>query len=566
MPPNDEGLQEAAQNDTLTQLDNFINNLVKLNENDTKSIKNFQTKFYESSAPVRLDPVPQKIKKRRLSGENNIDIGEYYECYGESKQLDKLKFMKQGVESTSYSNHEEMEQDKSGQIEFKEKEYHQNVSSQINQPHYNKGNIAAVTNDVDEIIDISSDEDEIEVTYHSNEDVIDLSSITNTIEDLDNFTPIPNNMEDFIDLTTNDDDINSKPEDLNDSPPFSPDINLTSIEDDNNTVNDPSDSNVEEIDVVIKPAAITCLCDKFTTYSELSVCVQSQCRSFMVTPITMSPGILVAQLDDDDDLKDFKHVKFASNHEWCNFQISRLVHFESKKYILLSVDPSISFDEVQKHYNAKGLGLVQKWLGDPIDEERSLQVVETFIEDDGSFRIECAVDKPLETKNPIHFLDNIFSDLSVSFGNNIVSLHSGKCTVRCRKAEGSLEFTLVPTLVIGYLSSIDETRNQNLAIKILKGQYRSAPVPPSPLISLPIVNKQLPSTRTSEPQREKTKTVSFAVKSNVAKRKVDDVFNNEESSDEDEETNLCANQKNTPPRKYNKTMQSPGLKWSLTLM
>ena len=189
-----------------------------------------------------------------------------------------------------------MEQDKSGQIEFKEKEYHQNVSSQINQPHYNKGSIAAVTNDIDEIIDISSDEDEIEVTYHSNEDVIDLSSITNTIEDLDNFTPIPSNMEDFIDLTTNDDDINSKPEDLNDSPPFSPDINLTSIEDDNNTVNDPSDSNVEEIDVVIKPAAITCLCDKFTTYPELSVCVQSQCRSFMVTPITMSPGILVAQL------------------------------------------------------------------------------------------------------------------------------------------------------------------------------------------------------------------------------------------------------------------------------
>merc|ERR1719300_583215 len=532
MPPNDEGLQEAAQNDTLTQLDNFINNLVKLNENDTKSIKNFQTKFYESSAPVRLDPVPQKIKKRRQSGENNIDIGEYYECCGEIKQLDKLKFMKQGVESTSYSNHEEMEQDKSGQIEFKEKEYHQNVSSQINQPHYNKGNIAAVTNDI--------------------EDVIDLSSITNTIEDLDNFTPIPSNMEDFIDLTTNDDDINSKPEDLNDSPPFSPDINLTSIEDDNNTVNDPSDSNVEEIDVVIKPAAITCLCDKFTTYSELSVCVQSQCRSFMVTPITMSPGILVAQLDDDDDLKDFKHVKFASNHEWCNFQISRLVHFESKKYILLSVDPSISFDEVQKHYNAKGLGLVQKWLGDPIDEERSLQVVETFIEVDGSFWIECAVDKPLETKNPIHLLDNIFSDLSVAFGNEIVSLHNGKCTVRCRKAEGSLEFTPVPTLVIGYLSSIDEPRNQNLAIKILKGQFRSAPVPPSPLVSSPVVNIQIQSKRTFEPQREKTKTVSFAVKSNVAKRKVEDVFNNEESSDEDE----------TPPRKYNKTMQSPGLKWS----
>ena len=185
-----------------------------------------------------------------------------------------------------------MEQDKSGQIDFNS--IHQNDSSQINQPHYNEGNIAAVTNDVDEIIDISSDEDEIEVTYHSNEDVIDLSSFTNTIED--NSTPIPSNMEDFIDLTTNDDDINSKPEDLNDSPPFSPDINLTSIEDDNNTVNDPSDSNVEEIDVVIKPAAITCLCDKFTTYPELSVCVQSQCRSFMVTPITMSPGILVAQL------------------------------------------------------------------------------------------------------------------------------------------------------------------------------------------------------------------------------------------------------------------------------
>ena len=80
--------------------------MVKLNENDTKRIKNFQTKSYESSAPVRLDPESHKIKKRRQSGENNIDIGEYYECYGEIKQLDKLKFMKQGVESTSYSNHE----------------------------------------------------------------------------------------------------------------------------------------------------------------------------------------------------------------------------------------------------------------------------------------------------------------------------------------------------------------------------------------------------------------------------------------------------------------------------
>ena len=150
----------------------------------------------------------------------------------------------------------------------------------------------------------------------------------------------------------------------------------------------------------------------------------------------------------------------------------------------------------------------------------------------------------------------------MSFGNEIVSLHNGKCSIRSRKAEGSLEFTPVPTLVIGYLSSIDETRNQNFAIKILKGQYRSAPVPPSPLVSLPIVNKLLPSKRTSEPLREKTKTVSFAVKSNVAKRKVDDVFNNEERSDEDEETYLSANQKNTPPRKYNKTMQSPGLKWS----
>ena len=129
----------------------------------------------------------------------------------------------------------------------------------------------------------------------------------------------------------------------------------------------------------------------------------------------------------------------------------------------------------------------------------------------------------------------------MSFGNKIVSLHNGKCIVRCRKAEGSLEFTPVPTLVIGYLSSIDETRNQNLAIKILKGQLRSAPVPPSPLVSSLIVNKQLPSKRTSEPQREKTKTVSFAVKSNVAKRKVDAAFSSE-SSDEDEDTNFSANQ------------------------
>ena len=99
----------------------------------------------------------------------------------------------------------------------------------------------------------------------------------------------------------------------------------------------------------------------------------------------------------------------------------------------MSVDQDLCKNYIQKkEYKEKDLGRVQKWFGKSKDEKRRITVVEPIIEGDGSLKLRCKVEKRLETKTPVHILENIVEDISVSSGNRMVSLHNGECYVRCK--------------------------------------------------------------------------------------------------------------------------------------
>jgi len=184
----------------------------------------------------------------------------------------------------------------------------------------------------------------------------------------------------------------------------------------------------------------------------------------------MSDGILVAQISDDDKtLEDNSFIKFisAAGHHWCNNSISKVAHLDSKKYVLLSVAHGMSFDEILRSFKEEGLGLAQKWFGDSKDVERSIQVVDPFIEDDGSYKLRCAVDRPHETKNPVHMLENVTEGLSVSPSHTMVNLHNGKCLIIGKKAKDRLDFTPFIHSFIGYLSMLSDADNKTLMMSIL---------------------------------------------------------------------------------------------------
>ena len=214
-----------------------------------------------------------------------------------------------------------------------------------------------------------------------------------------------------------------------------------------------------------------CSCRRNTsTYHDLTLC--PVCKSYKVTPIAISAedGFLVIEISDDtNDLNDYSHIKFISRDEWMfENTVSQIVHYKSKKYVLLSAHPDISIDDVRRIYEDNGLGCVQKWLGVSMDKKRKIRFVETKAKDDGSFEFKCEIDRKVETITPIHSLTDVIEDLSVSNPNRIVSLHRGRCTVKCRKADRKSDFKPVKGMIIGYLSTIDDTRNQNKTISLLK--------------------------------------------------------------------------------------------------
>ena len=236
-----------------------------------------------------------------------------------------------------------------------------------------------------------------------------------------------------------------------------------------------SEENISSTSTIAKNinANKDCICDMPVSESH-DICLCPVCKSYMVTPVAMSsehPGFLVVQVK-DNDLMDYKYIKFISAHRWiCESSIAAIVHYKSKTYVLLSVHPDISIDDLRRIYERNGLGCVQKWLGVSMDNKRKIRFVESKAKDDGSFEFKCEIDKKVETRTPVHYLTDVIEDLSVSNPNKIISLHRGMCIVKCRKANRRLDFTPVEGMIIGYLSTIDNTRNQNKTISLLNKKF-----------------------------------------------------------------------------------------------